>query len=368
MTLVSASQAQKEVTVNTALVTIDSLLNAGAIDRGLDTPPGSPADGDVYIIGSTPTGAWASNAGELAYYQAGWYFITPNEGLTIWVNDEDLLYSYDGTNWVTAAGITTLDGLSDVATTTSAQYDILQHNGTNFVNTATLDTLDGVGVNATPDSTNKLAVNSDAVLFNHNGTTSQVKVNKNAIGNTASHLFQTGFSGRAEFGLIANDDFEVKVSSDGSAWNQAYIVTASSGNIAFKQDVTFEGESNCGDNLLTRAKLKDYSEEQTTPSSSSGTLTLDLENGNVFEVTLTENVITTVFSNAPASGDSGSFTLILKQDVTGGRTFVWPASVDWAGGAAPTLTTTASAVDIMTFVTTDGGTRWYGFLAGSNMS
>src|SRR5688572_23835124 len=72
----------------------------------------------------------------------------------------------------------------------------------------TLDEVEQLGVNTTADSTNRLSVNSAAVLFNHNGTTSQVKVNKNATANTASHLFQVGFSGRAEFGLIADDDFQ----------------------------------------------------------------------------------------------------------------------------------------------------------------
>jgi hypothetical protein len=126
---------------------------------------------------------------------------------------------------------------------------------------------------------------------------------------------------------------------------------------------TMSGELNMADQLLTRPKLKDYSEEQATPSSSAGALTLDMTTANVFEVTLTENT-TLTFSNPPASGDAGSFTLILKQDATGSRTVTWPAAVDWASGTAPTLTTTASGVDILTFLTTDAGTRWYGFTAG----
>jgi len=89
----------------------------------------------------------------------------------------------------------------------------------------------GVG-GATADSTNKLSVNSDAVLFNHNGTTSQVKVNKNATANTASHLFQVGFSGRAEFGLIGSDDFTLKTSPDGSAFTTALTANKTTGAIA----------------------------------------------------------------------------------------------------------------------------------------
>ena len=134
-----------------------------------------------------------------------------------------------------------MDDLLDVAITSVSTNDVLQYDGSNFVNKNKIDSLSQIGVNTASDATNKLSVNSDAVLFNNNGTNSQVKVNKNASANTASHLFQTGFSGRAEFGLIGDDHYQVKVSSDGSSWNQAYVVTNSSGNIDFKQDVNITG-------------------------------------------------------------------------------------------------------------------------------
>ena len=123
---------------------------------------------------------------------------------------------------------------------------------------------------------------------------------------------------------------------------------------------------NMADNVVQRAELKDYAESHVA-ANSTATYTIDLENGNVFEITLTADC-TFTFSNPPVSGKAGSFTLVLKQDGTGGWAPTWPASVDWAGGSAPTLTSTASAVDILTFLTTDGGTTWYGFLAGLDFS
>ncbi len=125
---------------------------------------------------------------------------------------------------------------------------------------------------------------------------------------------------------------------------------------------TMAGETIFADQLATRPKLKDYSE--TTVVANTGTeYTINLESGNCFELTLTGNCVFT-FSNPPASGSTGSFTLILKQDATGSRTTTWPVSVKWAGGTKPTLTTTASAEDVLTFVTTTAGTVWYGFLGG----
>jgi hypothetical protein len=128
--------------------------------------------------------------------------------------------------------------------------------------------------------------------------------------------------------------------------------------------VTAGGDLAMVDKVLSRAELKDYSE--TSISANSGTAyTIDLESGNVFEITLTGNC-TFTFSNPPATGKAGAFTLILKQDGTGSRTATWPAAVKWAGGTAPTLTTTASKTDILTFITRNAGTDWYGFVGGKN--
>ena len=121
---------------------------------------------------------------------------------------------------------------------------------------------------------------------------------------------------------------------------------------------------NAQDAVLQRPEIKDYAETRTTPSSSAGTLTLDLANGNVFEVTLTENVTTLTLSNPPATGKAGSLTLILKQDATGGRTFAWPAAVKSAGGTDPVISSAANAVDIYSLLTTDAGTTWYVFTGG----
>jgi hypothetical protein len=65
------------------------------------------------------------------------------------------------------------------------------------------------------------------------GNGHQQKINKAAAGDTASTLYQTGYSGRAEFGLTGDDNFHVKVSPDGSTWYEAMIVDRSTGNVGF---------------------------------------------------------------------------------------------------------------------------------------
>lgn len=104
-------------------------------------------------------------------------------------------------------------------------------------------------------------------------------------------------------------------------------------------------------------------QETVSTQNATGATTLNLTNGNVFDVTLTGNA-TFTFSGA-TSGKACSFSLYLHQDATGSRTVTWPGSVKWSGGA-PTLTTTASAVDILVFESLNGGTTWYGSLVGTN--
>lgn len=124
---------------------------------------------------------------------------------------------------------------------------------------------------------------------------------------------------------------------------------------------------NMGDQLLTRPVIKDYGETLVTVAASGATYTIDLENGNVFDITMDQDC-TFTFSNPPASGTAGSFTLYLRQDGTGGWTATLPGSVVNSGGSAPTPSTGVSEWDKLVYQTIDGGTTWEQNLVGSNYS
>lgn len=103
-----------------------------------------------------------------------------------------------------------------------------------------------------------------------------------------------------------------------------------------------------------------------TVAASGATETLDLATGNLHDVTLTANC---TFTFAGSTAGVGCYlTLILRQDGTGSRTVTWPAAVEWPGGVAPTLSTGANDVDILSFLSDDGGTTWFGLMAGSSGS
>jgi hypothetical protein len=269
ITLVEQAQAQKEVTVNMALARIDALLNCGAKSRAIATPPVAPADGDVYIVAASPTGDWSGQPGKIAYFDAIWRFITPREGVTLWVNDEDVAYSYDGAAWV------------------------LSNDPSEFQNLSLL------GVNATADSTNKLAVASSAVLFNNVGAGVQAKLNKNSASDTASFLFQTGASGRAEFGTTGDDNFTMKVSSNGSTWLSAIKIMAATGRVAFKSLAT--GISAAGTTQGTATALTKSFNEVTTVAASAGVILPSPEAG---EIVVVANQGANALNVYPASGHS----------------------------------------------------------------
>ena len=107
-------------------------------------------------------------------------------------------------------------------------------------------------------------------------------------------------------------------------------------------------------------------ETYSTSSISANTLTIDLSAGTVFNVNVTSSFTNFVNSNYAASR-AQAFTLFLTGNGTG-YTQTWSntATVKWAGGTAPTLTTTNNKVDIISFVTPNGGASWYGFIGGQN--
>lgn len=83
------------------LLLLDTLAQSRALGVGINTPPGSPAEGDVYVLGPNPTGVWSSNAHAIAVYDAGaWVYIAPREGWQIKSLSDDLRYEFNGSEWV----------------------------------------------------------------------------------------------------------------------------------------------------------------------------------------------------------------------------------------------------------------------------
>jgi hypothetical protein len=138
------------------------------------------------------------------------------------------------------------------------------------------------------------------------------------------------------------------------------------GTVQTSKTVTADssGTVNCVDYIIQRPRFTDYAETvNAIGDAGGGTDAIDISAGNVVTATVSTGTQTFTFTNPSATGKACSFTLILTNG--GSQTVNWPSSVDWAGGDAPSLT--SSGIDILTFTTVDAGTIWYGFAAGLDM-
>jgi Protein of unknown function (DUF2793)/Repeat of unknown function (DUF5907) len=210
--LILAAQAQKHVTHNEALVKLDLIVQLSVLSRNTLTPPVTPVVGDRYIVGGIGTGAWAGQDQKIALFTlGGWTFTTALLGWQAYIVDESQMGFFDGTTWIALS-----DGPFTVAR---------------------------LGIGATPDATNRLSVVSPATLLNHAGAGHQVKVNKALATDTASLLFQTGFSGRAEMGTAGADDFSIKVSADGTTFFSALVADRTNGRVTLPQPLLLGGQA-----------------------------------------------------------------------------------------------------------------------------
>ena len=203
------SQAQKHVTHNEALGMLDALVQLAVADRDLASPPVAPAGGERYIVAGGATGDWADHDGAIAHWvDGGWTFHAPRPGFVCHVVDEDAFIYFDGAGW-TALG---------------AALAVLQN-------------LSRFGLGTMADAANPFAAKLNKALWTALTTGEggdgdlRYTLNKEAAGNVLSLLLQSGFSGRAELGLVGDDDLSLKVSPDGSAWTTALVVDRSDGSV-----------------------------------------------------------------------------------------------------------------------------------------
>lgn len=132
-----------------------------------------------------------------------------------------------------------------------------------------------------------------------------------------------------------------------------FIVVDDVSGVPTTKKVTFDNVQ------LALSKFKSSS-----PSISSNTLTLNLNNGNVFNVSLNANITTISISNVSAVSNTATvFYLIFTMNGTA-RTVTWPASVSWAQGTSPVLSSANGNREVFSFLSTNNGSTWLGFAGG----
>ncbi|MEM1381086.1 MAG: DUF2793 domain-containing protein [Pseudomonadota bacterium] len=199
------AQAQKHVTVNEALRRLDALIDLRVLSATRTTQPASVAESDAYLLPGTISGADWDNftGGHIAVFQDGaWVSYTPFSGMTAYTEDQGIAYVFKSGTWLP------------------------------------LNEPPQFGINTSPDTTNRFAVKSDAVLMSHDDVTPgsgdiRLVLNKSGSGQTASLVFQSGFTGRAEFGLAGSNNFSIRVADSAGTFRDAIVIDSATGAVSF---------------------------------------------------------------------------------------------------------------------------------------
>jgi len=211
------SQAQKHVIHNEALSIIDAVIQLSVRDRDLTEPAGTENDGERYIVAEGATGAWLDWDGAIAARIDGsWQRIAPHVGWIAWVEDEAKFVCRTETGW----------------------FDLGER-------LPTLQNLHLLGIGTTADSANPFAAKLNNALWSAryaaeggNGNL-RYTMNKEGPPGVLSLLMQSAWSGRAEIGLVADDDLVIKTSPDGTTWKEALRLDRTSGKASFPQTPAF---------------------------------------------------------------------------------------------------------------------------------
>ncbi len=206
-----AAQAQKHVTHNEALGLLDALVQLSVAARNVVAPPAAPVEGARYLLSGAPTGDFAGNACKVAAFDDGaWRLFAPRKGWRAFVESENRIVVFDGAAWQSLA-----------------------------VDLTEAQNLRLLGVGATADATNPLLAKLNGAAFTALRATEggsgdlRVKLDKEQASATASQIYQTNWSGRAETGLMGDDRYRIKVSPDGASWKEALNVDPATGRVFF---------------------------------------------------------------------------------------------------------------------------------------
>jgi len=211
----AAGQMQKHVTLNEALTRLDALVQAAVLSRTTTGQPAAPQDGDLYILPDDAIGAvWSAQpAGSLMRAEdGGWTVVAVQDGMIVLVQDADELLLLDDGDWLPLG----------------------QRLGA-------VQALERFGLGTTADAENPFAAKLNKALWTaletSNGGDGDLRFtfNKETDADVLSLLFQSGWSGRAELGLVGDDDLTLKVSADGSLWREVIKVDRSTGRATFSQ-------------------------------------------------------------------------------------------------------------------------------------
>ena len=303
--------------------------------------------------------------------QTGSFYVAPIRASTY---TSGALYYNSTTNEITSLLPGTATTVTSASFASTASY-VLQSVSASFATTSSY-------VSNVPNIINNASLGR---ILLSDGTTNAATASSNLSWDSGNESLDITNGGIEQIGAGYTSTFAGGVTINGSltatsskavsssfASTASYVLNAVSSSFAstasfvntLTQNVTVSGSIFLSGSLNT-ATFIDYEERFTSPTIATGVLTLNLANGNVFDVALNANTTLTI-SSPPAANNAGSFVLIFTADGNP-RVVSWGASILWPGGIAPTLTSTNGKKDVFGFVSLNSGTNWYGFIGGQNI-
>lgn len=238
--LLMPSQAQKHVTHNEALCMLDMLCQLSAKDVHVDNAPITPAQGDVYLLGSAPTGDWNGQAHAIAAYDGvGWRFVTPRTGWRAFVESSGgrLMY-FNGANWVALEAAGGGGGSGDGGGTFDGEVAAL-----------------GIGTPADPATPFLAELNTGrftARAQNDGGTGSMtLALNKTGAGSDVGIVFEDDATPFARLGRFASPTTDLAVSADGTNFLTAFAIDPLNGSVRQPGIATVQGRGRHGYSAVT---------------------------------------------------------------------------------------------------------------------
>jgi hypothetical protein len=325
LAVTEGTYASTGLTANSSQYAVLLCTGARTAARNINTPKQSK----TYVVINDTTGGFAVTV------RGG--PTSPTTGVSVAAGTRAML-AWNGSDFVRVEGTGTV---TSVAATVPSIFSI---TGSPITSSGTLAmTYSGTALPVANGGTGATSLTANNVVLG-NGTSAVQVVAPGSAGNVLTSNGTTWASSAAATQTYPGAGI---ANSTGTAWGTSYTTSGSGTVVALNNTPT-----------LTNPTVTNYVETPFSANSSTA-ITIALTNGTVQIITLTGNATITM----PTAVSGKSFIMFLRQDVTGSRTVTW-STVNWPGGTAPTITSTASKQDIYSFFS--DGTSWYGVAVGAN--
>jgi len=179
---------------------------------------------------------------------------------------------------------------------------------------------------------------------------------------SANYILDGGNTKGSNLLIGTNDNFNLALETNGSP----RVTILNSGNVGIgtsapNEILTIVGNISSSGNI----HVQTATEASIVSTIVSSAVSLNLNSASMFLIPLNSNVEVS-FTNPPPSSRVCSFTVALSADGTT-RSVTWPTTVRWTAGTAPTITSASGKVDILSFLTNNGGISYYGFTSDQNL-